>query len=189
MLVISCHSDTGFRHHALRRVGNGMVEGHLDNFVGVHAVMRAYFSGRLHQSYMRIELTYGEEVDMAGAYQVLDTLRPNDLVLVVDVTGTPTKGDFVIEKCMNPQLQRFLFFALSGLAFDMYDDCPDPIADMDESDVYRERCPYVCFLGIPCLGGDYNEGPVFCRERSIEQIGEAICRIAEVYPEFAQRVE
>jgi hypothetical protein len=184
MLVISCHSDTGFRQHAMRRLEHGMLEGHMDNFVGVHAVMLAYFSGRLHQPYIRIELTYGEETDMAGAYEVLDTLYKQDVVLVVDVTGTPTEADFVIEKCRNQEMQRFLWDALSGLAFDMYDDCPDPIADSDETDVYDEKCPYVCFLGIPCLGGDYNEGPVRCRQKSIEQIAEALCRIAEAFPRF-----
>ena len=47
MLVISCHADTGFPSHRLRRLKGRLVEGHLDNFIGVHAVMQAYFSGRL----------------------------------------------------------------------------------------------------------------------------------------------
>ena len=97
MLIFSCHSDTGFSSHALSRRRDGEVYGHLDNFVGVYALMRAYFSGRLNQDYLRIELTYGEEEDFAGAYEVLDTISHDDLVIVVDVTGIETEKDFTIE--------------------------------------------------------------------------------------------
>jgi hypothetical protein len=72
-LVISCHADTGFPAHRLNRE-RGACVGHLDNFVGVHAVMNAYFSGRMDAPNLRIELTYGEETGMAGAYEVLETL-------------------------------------------------------------------------------------------------------------------
>jgi hypothetical protein len=44
--VISCHADTGIHNHRLSRNGEELITGHLDNFVGVHAVMQAYFSGR-----------------------------------------------------------------------------------------------------------------------------------------------
>jgi hypothetical protein len=40
-VVISCHADTGFKGHRLRRNKAGVFYGHLDNFVGVHAVMKA----------------------------------------------------------------------------------------------------------------------------------------------------
>lgn len=181
MLVISCHADTNFPFHNLSRHDEGLVQGHLDNFAGVYAVMQAFFSGRLNQDDVRIELTYGEEIDFAGALEVRESVEPDDVVIVVDVTGTPTHEDFVIEKCDNPNMQQFLVAALSGLSFDLYDDCPDPIADMDESDVYSEKCPMTCMLGIPCFGGDYNEAEVFCKSESLDQTAEALCRIAEYY--------
>ncbi len=42
------------------------VEGHLDNFVGCHAVMQAYFSGKMDSDRIRIELTWGEEIGLLG---------------------------------------------------------------------------------------------------------------------------
>lgn len=186
MFVISCHADTGFRSHKLERLPNGLLRGHLDNFSGVYAVMKAYFSGRMHQNYLRIELTYGEEVDMAGAKQVLETLAPEDVVAVVDVTGTPTDRDFVIEKCRNDALREFLREALGSLSFDIYAECPDPISTYDEVDVYSQRCKNVFFLGVPVAGGDYNAGPVACWERSIDAVSEAICIIAERFPELCR---
>ena len=187
MLVISCHADTGFDSCWLKRLGAGVMEGHLDNYTGVYSVMKAFFSGRLNQDYIRIELTYGEEDDFEGARAVRRTLRKHDLVLVVDVTGTPTAKDFVIEKCRNQALRGFLTAALSGLSFDIYEGCPDPVACEDEVDIYSRKCDYVCFLGVPCFGGDYNAGPVRCREKSLECIAEAICKIAEDFPEFCKR--
>ena len=179
--VISCHADTGFRNHQLSRNGDELITGHLDNFVGVHAVMQAYFSGRMNYPNIRIELTYGEEVNMAGAYEVLETLSPDDLVVVVDVTGTPTDGDLVIEKCESPRMQEFVQNALKGMSFDLYEGCPDPIAWMDESDVYREKLENVFFLGVPCTGGDYNMGMVSCRESSVRAVSEALIRLAEEF--------
>jgi hypothetical protein len=44
----------------------------------------------------------------------------------------------------------------------------------------------VCFLGVPCFGGDYNAGKVSCREQSLAAVAEAICRIAEHFEEFAR---
>jgi hypothetical protein len=178
-LVISCHADTGFLAHRLRRPAPGVVEGHLDNFAGVHAVMLAYFSGRLCLPRVRVELTHGEEVDMAGAREVLATLHPGDVVVVVDVTGTPTHADLVIEKCRSPRMQAFVREALGDLSFDLYADCPDPIADQDECDVYGALLPDVFFLGIPCTGGDYNAGAVRCRDASLQAAAEALLRLAE----------
>jgi len=57
--LISCHADTGFATHRLKRIDGGMIHGHLDNFAGVYAVMNAYFSGRMNLPRIRIELTYG----------------------------------------------------------------------------------------------------------------------------------
>src|SRR4030042_5225640 len=99
--VISCHADTGFQTHRLRRT-DGVFHGHLDNFIGVYAVMNAYFSGRLDLPNVRVELTYGEETDMEGAYEVLDTLSPNDTVVVVEGTGANTQGGFRSEKGESP---------------------------------------------------------------------------------------
>jgi hypothetical protein len=145
----------------------------------VHAVMNAYFSGRMASDSLRIELTYGEETDMAGAYEVQRTLSPDDVVVVVDVTGTETEREITIEKCQSPRMRQFVSEALEGLSYALYEDCPDPIADEDESDVYRERLENVFFLGIPCAGGDYNAGVVSCRESSIRTASEALVRLAE----------
>jgi len=179
--VISCHADTGFRKHRLTRMPDGNVYGHLDNFVGVHAVMNAYFSGRLDVPGVRIELTYGEETDMAGAKEVRKTLSPDDVVVVVDVTGIDTAADLTIEKCDTPVMQVFVHTALEGMSYVLFPDCPDPIANEDESDVYRKRLENVFFLGIPCQGGDYNAGRVSCRETSIAAATEAIIRLATTF--------
>jgi hypothetical protein len=187
MLIISCHSDTNFSNHSLVNIDDDTVFGHLDNFAGVYSVMQAYFSGRINQDYVRIELTYGEEDEYQGAYEVLETLNEHDVVIVVDVTGTETQGDFVIEKCRTEELQDFMRQALDGMEFDMYEDCPDPVADEDETDVYSQKCTHVCFVGIPCFGGDYNDDPVYCRRSSMERLSEAICRIVEYYPVFAEQ--
>jgi hypothetical protein len=180
MLVISCHADTGFASHRLARVGD-LYRGHLDNFAGVYVVMRAYFSGELPPDGVRIELTEGEEIDMAGARRVAATLDADDLVVVVDVTGAPTTARFTIEKCREPELQRLLGAALGGLDYELHRDCPDPISDSDESDVYGEVCAATCFLGIPVTGGDYNQGEVVCREESLATAAEALVRIARAY--------
>jgi len=186
MLVISCHADTGFPSHRLERSGD-LFRGHLDNFAGVYVVMRAYFSGELPPDGVRIELTEGEETDMAGARRVAETLDPGDLVVVVDVTGAPTEAHFTIEKCREPALQSFLAIALDGLDYELYDDCPDPVSDSDESDVYSEVCPATCFLGIPVAGGDYNAEEVICREASLTAAAEALVRIARLVVESGLR--
>ena len=179
--VISCHADTGFRRQRLAKTGRGGYEGHLDNFAGVHAVMRAFFSGRMNRECVRIELTHGEETDFAGAIEVRETLSKKDMVAVVDVTGAPTRADITIEKCMNPRVREFIENALAGIRYELFEDCPDPISDSDETDVYREKTSNVFFLGIPCRGGDYNKGEVQCRERSIDAMSRALVQLAEAF--------
>jgi len=185
-LIISCHADTGFRSHRLRRTENGLLYGHLDNFAGVHAVMNAYFSGRMDTDSVRIELTYGEETDMEGAYGVLESLSSDDVVVVVDVTGTETDRDITIEKCVSPKMRGFVRTALDGMSYALYEGCPDPIADEDECDVYKEKLEHVFFLGIPCSGGDYNSGIVSCRQVSITAASEAIIRLATTFTRLWQ---
>ena len=179
MLVISCHADTCFREHRLDRREDGTVCGHLDNFAGVHAVMLAYFSGRLPTKGIRIELTYGEETGFAGAYEVLHTLRGWDVVIVVDVSGTPTDKDFVVEKCSHPRMREFVQQSLAGMSYDFCTDCPDPVMSVDETDVYRDACPMTCFLGVPVIGGDYNRDVVSCKVQSVQGVAEALCRLAQ----------
>jgi hypothetical protein len=188
MLVLSCHADTGFDFHRLERLANGLLRGRLDNFAGVYAVMKAYFSGRLTFDFVRIELTYGEETgNYDGAREVVETLNPHDVVIVVDVTGSLTHSDLSIEKCPDPAVQEFLREALAGLSYDLHAGCPDPISDCDETDVYLGRCRRTFFLGVPVAGGDYNAGDVTCREKTIEAAAEAICRIAERFSDFCRR--
>lgn len=185
-LLFSCHADTGFSSHRMRRTKGGVLVGHMDNFVGVHAVMNAYFSGRMNYPHVRIELTHGEETDMEGAREVLQTLSPGDMVVVVDVTGVPTKCDFTIEKCRSAAMRSFVRTTLKGMSFELFEDCPDPIANEDESDVYSEKLDAVFFLGVPCGDGDYNAGPVSCRESCVEAVTEAIIRLAGAFQEYAR---
>jgi hypothetical protein len=168
-------------------MASGVVHGHLDNFAGVHAVMQAYFSGRIKKTHVRIELTYGEEEGCYGAYELVESLAPEDVVIVVDVTGTPTNEDIVIEKCRDPELRRFMEYALDELSFDLYEGCPDPISNLDEVDVYDEKGLRSCMLAVPCWGGDYNEGKVYCRQQSLDTLAEAVCRLAEHFPKFFPR--
>jgi hypothetical protein len=123
---------------------------------------------------------------MQGAKQVAGTLTEQDTVIIVDVTATPTSKDLVIEKCKNPIMKDYLAEGLNGLSYDLYADCPDPVSCYDETDVYSQVTGYCCFLGIPCEGGDYNEGHVFCRKQSVETLAEAICRLSEHYPKFCE---
>lgn len=185
-LIISCHADTGFRLHRLSRTPDGLISGHLDNFAGVHAVMNAFFSGRMDSDSVRIELTYGEETDMEGAYEVLKSLSPDDVVVVVDVTGTETDKDISIEKCASAKMREFVRAALDGMSYALYEGCPDPIADEDECDVYREKLENVFFLGIPCTGGDYNSGIVSCRQASIVAASEAIVRFTTAFKRLSR---
>lgn len=162
----------------------GIVDGHLDNFVGVHAMMRAFFSGRLDRDDVRVELTWGEEKGLLGAQEVAVSLRADDVAIVIDVTGTPTDRDFVVEKCAHPRLRAWLTAALGNLAYDLYPGCPDPVSDQDECEIYRLVTPYTCFLGVPVTGGDYNLGRVRTRVTSIEAVTEAICRLTEAFSCF-----
>ena len=180
-LIFSCHADTGFRSHRLQLDKNGDYYGHLDNFIGVFALMNAYFSGQFDYPDIRIELTYGEETDMEGAYKVMDSLHSYDTVIVIDVTGAETVSDITIEKCSDPGMKAFISDALKGLSYELYEGCPDPVADKDESDVYMEKVKRVCFLGIPCTGGDYNAGMVTAKKISVETATMAIIRIAQTF--------
>lgn len=186
MLIISCHADTGFENHSLFHRDDSFC-GHLDNFVGVYGVMKAYFSGRITNNHTRIELTYDEEVDMEGAKQVASTLTERDIVIIVDVTATPTAKNLVIEKCKNPIMKDYLAEAMNGLSYDLYAECPDPISCYDETDIYSQVTPYCCFLGVPCQGGDYNAGHVSCQKQSVEAVADAICRLSNYYPEFCKK--
>lgn len=177
-LVISCHADTGFASHRLHINEAGNYFGHLDNFLGVYAVMQAFFSGWLNFEHVRIELTQGEEIDMSGALVVAETLAPWDVVVVVDVTATPTDRDLVIEKCASGPMQRLVVEALAGLSYDLYPDCPDPVSTSDETDVYREVTENVFFLGLPVWGGDYNEQMVAARPAAVRAAAEALVRLA-----------
>jgi hypothetical protein len=179
--VISCHADTGFRRHQLVRAAGGMLSGHLDNFAGVYAVMKSYFSGKLNRDCVRIELTHGEETDFAGARAVLKTLSKRDMVAVVDVTGAPTRADVSIEKCGPPALQDFVRDALKGIRYELFEGCPDPVSDSDETDIYRKKLRDVFFLGIPCSGGDYNRRTVSTRQRRIDAAAEALVRLADAF--------
>lgn len=181
MLIFSAHADTNFQEHRMEDLGDGQLLGHMDNFIGVHCLMAAYFSGRMFSRHIRIELTEGEEIDMAGARRVAEDVLEDDIVIAIDVTGTPTEADFVIEKCFSEEMQTFLQDALIDMDFDMYEDCPDPVASGDESDVYREKTSMTCLLGIPVWGGDYNAGEVESSRHHIDQVIEAICLISEHY--------
>lgn len=124
-IVFVAHGDTNFKNVFVKKTDDRYY-GHMDNFMGVHCLMTALWSGRLPEKGVRIEITYGEEddtydntgtiVDFAGARNVMQTLGPNDLVVVIDVTGTPAENeDFLIEKCSNCQLKAFVRQALEPI--------------------------------------------------------------------------
>ena len=118
---------------------------------------------------------------MEGAYKVLKSLHKNDMAIVVDVTGIPTTKDITIEKCSDKGMQNFIKEALNDISYDLFGDCPDPIADEDESDVYREKLNKVCFLGIPCYDGDYNKDMVRAHPKSIEAASQALIKIVKAF--------
>jgi hypothetical protein len=188
-VVISAHGDTNWNEHRLTRIFENArspsheIEeeyyAHLDNFAGVFAVLKGYFGGLYPQHRCRIEITYGEETDMEGAREVAYTLKSTDVVIVVDVTGTATQKNFVIEKCRNKQLRKFIQSKLNNHPkflhqYDLYVGCPDPICVEDETNVYSNVTDFTFFFGIPVRGGDYNDGPVKCWVNDIEVAGEAL---------------
>eukprot|EP01102_Stenamoeba_stenopodia_P003201 TRINITY_DN1312_c1_g1_i1.p1 TRINITY_DN1312_c1_g1~~TRINITY_DN1312_c1_g1_i1.p1 ORF type:complete len:235 (+),score=49.56 TRINITY_DN1312_c1_g1_i1:103-807(+) len=184
-ILISAHGDTNWRQHRLQRqmgLREGETEeeveyyGHMDNFGGVYAVMKAYFSGKLPLKGVRIEVTYGEETDMEGAKEVAKTINVSDIVIVVDVTGTKTTKNLVIEKCRNKRLRKFVKRVLeeAGIQADLYSNCPDPIATQDETNVYGKITDFTFFLGLPTRGGDYNEGPVRCFKKDLNALSKAL---------------
>lgn len=187
MIFISAHSDTNFKHVVLKS-DNTHYTGHLDNFVGVYSVLKSYFSGEINFPYVRVELTYGEETDFAGALEVAEDIEETDLVIVVDVTGTPTEKEFVIEKAANPIVREFLNDVLKKFSYDIYEGCPDPISNLDEVEIYKAKSPYCFFLGIPCTGGDYNTVDVSCKKSSLEELSGALIQICRHYGKFQELV-
>jgi len=175
-VVISAHGDTNFPGHTmlLNKVANRMQYfGHQDNFAGVYIVMNALFSGKLTPKKIRIEITYKEETTMEGAREVAKTLDKSNIVIVLDVTGTVTTKNFVIEKCRNKRLRQFIIKELDMhkdlFSYDIYSGCPDMICDQDETNVYGKITDYTFFFGIPTRHGDYNEGEVLCYQEDIEK--------------------
>lgn len=185
MIIISAHADTNFKKVELKIDGQNF-KGYLDNYVGVYSVMKAFFSGQMSSKDVRVELTYGEETDMEGAKQIAKQVKRDDLVIVVDVTSTPTEKDFVIEKCRSEKVKEFLKRSLEGFSYDIYKDCPDPVSDMDEVEVYKKKTDHYFFLGLPCTGGDYNSDVVSCKIRSVEQTAHALLKICGNFKEFEQ---
>ncbi|HAY33859.1 MAG TPA: M28 family peptidase [Ignavibacteria bacterium] len=183
MIFISAHADTNYKNVSLRIDGDDYV-GLLDNYVGVFAAMKAFFSGEIDFVYVRMELTPDEEIDMRGAQEVAKEVSREDLVIVIDVTGTPTEKDFVIEKCRSERVRNFLKETLKEFSYDIYEDCPDPVANMDETDVYKHRTKYYFFLGLPCRGGDYNFSDTRCRIRSVDEVSKALIEICKNYKKF-----
>ena len=105
--------------------------------------------------------------------------------LACNASGVDIGGPgFAIEKCKNQDIEMFMRRVLDGLSFKLYHGTEDPIADEDESDVYRKVCNNVVCLMPVVHGGDYNDGPVKCHQKTIDSTLEAICRIAEHFPTF-----
>lgn len=188
MLIISCHGDTNFASHKIELIqNNSVVLGELDNFAGVYCVINALFSGKMNYDHVRVEFTHGEEIDFAGAREVCKTMDKNDLVVVVDVTGTKIGKGFVIEKCKNNIVEQWLNKTLAGLPYMLYKNCPDPICNEDETDVYKKVTPFTFFLGVPVVGGDYNAGRVKAKMEDLKFVQQALIKIAEGYPELASQ--
>lgn len=188
MIFISAHSDTNFNKSVVK-ITDGSYVGFLDNFVGVYAAMKALFSGEIKTEEVRIELTYGEEKGLIGAKEIAPEIQINDLVVVIDVTGTPTDKDIVIEKCKSDKLEKFLNETLDGMEYDLYKDCPDPISDQDEVEVYKHYSNYTFFLGLPCVGGDYNSVHVSCKIASVDAVAKALVLICNNYENFKKMIQ
>jgi len=74
--------------------------GHLDNFLGVKAVMDLFFSGVIDNHYTRIELTYGEEEDFSGAKEIDKKHNPYVYRIVENLaitSGLPMPRVYVID--------------------------------------------------------------------------------------------
>lgn len=71
----------------------------------------------------------GEVVDFLGARAVMEDIKQDDLVIVVDVTSMPSQHqhlDFTIEKCKNKQLNDFFRDALGEkYKYQIFEDTPD----------------------------------------------------------------
>ena len=183
MILISVHGDTNFNEIKLFDCGD-CYEGHLDNYVGVYAAMKAFFSGEMNSDNVKMVITYGEETDMAGAREEAAKLSPEDIAIVMDVTATPTDKDFVIEKCENKKIRNILDAALKEFSYDIYEGCPDPVSNMDECEIYRKKTDKFFFLGIPVFGGDYNAELVKVKKRTIDETAKAlvvICKALETH--------
>jgi hypothetical protein len=135
-LVFSAHGDTCFDVTSCRILPKSegqLYFGHMDNFAGVHAMMNAYFSGRLPSGKVLCQITYGEEdetedgEDFVGARELMESLLPTDVVVVIDVTGVCSRrvceetvvhakdvvGHVVIEKIKhNERMVAFMAAAM-----------------------------------------------------------------------------
>jgi archaemetzincin len=171
--IISAHGDTNFSRSQIFRRAE-WIYGTLDNFVGVKATMDACFNGGLNGA--RIEITYGEEIGMAGALEVAQTVSCDDVVVVVDVTGYQTTKDLIIENCRSAWMYAFIKEALTDAPFtyDIFSDSGDPICQVDETGVYAQRTERCVMLAIPCDGGDYNSHLVRCRSKSLRSATSAL---------------
>lgn len=129
-------------------------------------------------------MTYGEETDFEGALEVAEEIEHNDLVIVVDVTATPTKKDFVIEKCESSIVQHFIKDVLKNYEYDLYRGCPDPVSNLDEVEIYKNKTKHYFFLGLPCEGGDYNLEAVRCKIKSVDKVSMALIDICKNYDQY-----
>lgn len=188
MIIVSAHSDTNFKK-SVAKISDESYVGFLDNYVGVYAAMKALFSGEIKTEEVRIELTYGEEKGLLGAKELAHEINKDDLVIVIDVTGTATEKDFVIEKCKSDKLENFLRQTLDGMKYDLYKECPDPISDQDEVEVYKYKSDYTFFLGLPCVGGDYNSIEVSCKTASVDAVAKALILICNNYENFKNMIK
>jgi len=171
--IISAHGDTNFAHSQITPKGEWLY-GTLDNFVGIKAVMDACFDGNLNGA--RVEITYGEETGMAGAIEVSHTVNPEDVVIVVDVTGYHTSKDLVIENCRSPWMFDFIqkAFERADFTYEIFSNSGDPVSQIDETVVYQQRTDRSILLAIPCDGGNYNTHVVRSRRRSLEAATSAL---------------
>ena len=241
-LIFSAHGDTNFSVSRCILVDScekgTLYYAHCDNFVGVHAVLQAYFSGHISGTRTECHVTHGEEDgSFSGAVDVCRKMRPTDVVFVVDVTAKPEqhylgsediclaasaphnasveeKGEFSIEKARhNKDLTQFIVETLGEpqtidgqpnpaaklqeprFLYHLWNDCCDPQANEDESDLYVQYTPHACFLGVHThpgklttrsgdvlvSNGDYNEGPVFCWKRDVDAVASAMEALSAAY--------